>query len=37
MKIYLLPFYFFTFFYYLCSQIEIIDKIKYNGKSNFDR
>ena len=25
MKIYLLPFYFFTFFYYLCSQIEIID------------
>jgi hypothetical protein len=26
MKIYLLPFYFFTFFYYLCSQIEIIDK-----------
>ena len=35
MKIYLLPFYFFTFFYYLCSQIEIIEK-KYNGKSNSD-
>ena len=25
MKIYLLPFYFFTFFYYLCSQNKIID------------
>ena len=36
MKIYLLPFYFFTFFYYLCSQNKIIDKIKYNGKSNSD-
>ena len=32
MKIYLLPFYFFTFFYYLCSQIEIIDKKNTMGK-----
>ena len=32
MKIYLLPFYFFTFFYYLCSQIEIIDIKNTMGK-----